>query len=49
MITITLCILVLVASWVFSLPFEWAVTLTVFASLALLGKLLQYATEIAES
>lgn len=35
MIRITLGILVIIASWLFDIPYPWAVTITVFACLML--------------
>lgn len=36
MISLTLSILVIIASWIFELPIAWAVTLTVFACLEIM-------------
>ena len=35
MILLVLCILAIIASWMFQLPTAWSVTLTVFASLGI--------------
>ena len=35
MILLTLCILSIITSWVFNLPHEWAVAITVLASLGI--------------
>ena len=32
---LTLCILSIIASWIYHLPQEWAITITIFASLVI--------------
>ena len=41
-------ILVIIASWIFHLPIEWAITLTVFASLHLIWSLISVGSSMAE-
>ena len=44
MIRLVLGILVIIASWIFSIPLAWAITLTVFSSLVILNGIIAIAT-----
>ena len=42
-------ILTIIASWLFHLPLEWAITLTIFSTFAIVGSSIRIGTAISEN
>ena len=41
-------ILVIVASWIFNMPLEWSITLTIFASIEIFVSLIRFGKLMSE-